>query len=79
MATAEIITVGTELLLGQLVDTNTTYIAKALADAGIDVHHQTSVGDNAERIAAAVRDGLAPGRLRHHRRRARTDGRRSHA
>jgi nicotinamide-nucleotide amidase len=58
VATAEIITIGTELLLGQLVDTNTTYIAKALADAGIDVHHQTSVGDNTERIAGAVRDGL---------------------
>lgn len=59
MASAEIITVGTELLLGQLVDTNTTFIAKALADAGIDVHRQTSVGDNAERIASAVREALA--------------------
>jgi nicotinamide-nucleotide amidase len=57
--TAEIITIGTELLLGQLVDTNTTYIAKALADAGVDVHHETSVGDNAARIGAAVRDALA--------------------
>jgi nicotinamide-nucleotide amidase len=57
--TAEIITIGTELLLGQLVDTNTTYIAKALADAGIDVHHETSVGDNAARIGAAVREALA--------------------
>ena len=59
MPTAEIITIGTELLLGQLVDTNTTYIAKALADAGVDVHHETSVGDNAARIGAAVRDALA--------------------
>jgi nicotinamide-nucleotide amidase len=57
--TAEIVTIGTELLLGQLVDTNTTYIAKALADAGVDVHHETSVGDNAARIGAAVRDALA--------------------
>ena len=58
MATAEIITIGTELLLGQLVDTNTAFIAKSLADAGIDVHRETSVGDNTERIAAAVREAL---------------------
>jgi len=58
VASAEIITVGTELLLGQLVDTNTTFIAKALADAGIDVHRETSVGDNAARIAAAAREAL---------------------
>jgi len=57
--TAEIITIGTELLLGQLVDTNTTFIAKSVADAGIDVHRETSVGDNAARIAAAVRESLA--------------------
>ena len=59
MPTAEIITIGTELLLGQLVDTNTTFIAKALADAGIDVHRESSVGDNAARIGAAVHDALA--------------------
>ncbi|MBV8172443.1 MAG: competence/damage-inducible protein A [Candidatus Eremiobacteraeota bacterium] len=58
MASAEIITVGTELLLGQLVDTNTTFIAKTLADAGIDVHRETSVGDNTERIAAAIAEAL---------------------
>ena len=58
MANAEIITVGTELLLGQLVDTNTAFIAKALADAGIDVHREDSVGDNTERIAAAITEAL---------------------
>jgi nicotinamide-nucleotide amidase len=57
--TAEIITVGTELLLGQLVDSNTAVIASALADAGIDVHFETSVGDNRERVAEAVRVALA--------------------
>lgn len=59
MPSAEIITVGTELLLGQLVDTNTATIASALAAAGFDVHRETSVGDNEARIAAAVREALA--------------------
>jgi nicotinamide-nucleotide amidase len=58
MASAEIITIGTELLLGHLVDSNTAEISRALADVGIDVYRQTSVGDNTERIAGAVRDGL---------------------
>ena len=56
MPSAEIITIGTELLLGQLVDTNTATIAKALADVGVDVYRESSVGDNAERIAAAIRE-----------------------
>jgi nicotinamide-nucleotide amidase len=59
MASAEIITIGTEMLLGQLVDTNTAVIAQALAQAGVDVYRETSVGDNQERIAAAIREGLA--------------------
>ena len=59
MPSAEIITVGTELLLGHVVDTNTSLIARALADIGIDVYRQTSVGDNQERIASAVREALA--------------------
>jgi nicotinamide-nucleotide amidase len=58
MPSAEIVTIGTELLLGQLVDTNTAVVAKALADAGIDVYRQTSVGDNEARIADAIRDGM---------------------
>lgn len=58
MPSAEIVTIGTELLLGQLVDTNTSVIARSLADVGADVYRQTSVGDNTNRIAAAVRDGL---------------------
>lgn len=58
MPSAEIITIGTELLLGQLVDTNTSVIAEALAGEGMDVHRETSVGDNVERIAAAVREAL---------------------
>lgn len=58
MATAEIITIGTELLLGQLVDTNTAVIASALADVGIDVYRETSVGDNTDRIAQALGEAL---------------------
>src|SRR5579863_4048806 len=56
MPSAETITIGTELLLGQLVDSNTASIAGSLAAVGIDVYRQTSVGDNVERIAAAVRE-----------------------
>ena len=58
MPAAEIFTIGTELLLGQLVDTNTAVIASALADAGVDVFRQTSLGDNQERIAAGIREAL---------------------
>lgn len=58
MATAEIITIGTELLLGQLVDTNTSLIAKALFEIGVDVHREMSVGDNEVRIETAVREAL---------------------
>lgn len=49
---AEIIAVGTEILLGDIVNTNAQYIAKRLADIGIFVYHQTVVGDNPERIRA---------------------------
>jgi competence/damage-inducible protein CinA-like protein len=59
MARAEIITIGTEMLLGQLVDTNTAEIARALFEIGVDVHRETSVGDNEDRIATAVREALA--------------------
>lgn len=58
MASVEIVAVGTELLLGQLVDTNTPHIAGALASAGIDVFGTRGVGDNRERIARSIRDAL---------------------
>ncbi|CAM3948674.1 competence/damage-inducible protein A [Cohnella lubricantis] len=51
---AEIIAVGTELLLGQIVNTNAQYLSQGLAELGIDVYYQTVVGDNAERIRAAI-------------------------
>ncbi len=58
MPCVEIIAVGTELLLGQLVDTNTPFIAQCLSDAGIDVHAMHTAGDNRARIASAIRAAL---------------------
>jgi len=54
----EVIAVGTELLLGQVVDTNSAWLGEQLALAGIDCHHQSKVGDNRERIVAAIRQAL---------------------
>ena len=54
----EIVAVGTELLLGQIVDTNSTWIAERLASAGVDCYFQTRVGDNLGRIVSAVRAAL---------------------
>lgn len=56
---AEVVAVGTELLLGDVVDTNSAWIGRRLAEAGIDAHFQTKVGDNVERIDAALRAALA--------------------
>jgi nicotinamide-nucleotide amidase len=55
---AEIITSGTELLLGEIVDTNSTYIARALRDAGVNLYFKTSVGDNVDRMALILRQAL---------------------
>jgi nicotinamide-nucleotide amidase len=55
---AEIVAVGTELLLGQIANTNARWMSERLADAGVDVHHHQVVGDNVERIVAALRIGL---------------------
>lgn len=59
MPKAEILTIGTELLLGEIVDTNTQYLARKLRDVGIDLFWTTTVGDNEERIAEAVRHALS--------------------
>ncbi len=59
MPNVELIAVGTELLLGQLADTNTAYIAAHLADIGIDVFATHSVGDNRSRISSAITSALA--------------------
>ena len=52
---AEIISVGTELLLGQIVNTDATFIAKRLAEVGINSYYQTVVGDNPVRLAEALK------------------------
>ncbi|MCI3919498.1 competence/damage-inducible protein A [Paenibacillus sp. TRM 82003] len=57
---AEIIAVGTELLLGQILNTNAQYLAEACAGIGIDVYFQTVVGDNVERIRSSLE--IASGR-----------------
>jgi nicotinamide-nucleotide amidase len=54
----EVVAVGTELLLGQIVDTNSAWIGAQLAQAGIDSHYQTKVGDNLGRITACIRQAL---------------------
>ena len=54
----EVIAVGTELLLGQIVDTNSAWMGEQLALAGIDSHFQTKVGDNRERMVSALRLAL---------------------
>jgi len=51
----ELLSVGTELLLGQIVDTNAAHLAGKLSELGVNVYHKTTVGDNAERLAAALR------------------------
>jgi len=57
---AEIVAVGTELLLGQIADTNARWMSEELAGAGIDVTNHQAVGDNLDRIVEAL--GLAAGR-----------------
>jgi nicotinamide-nucleotide amidase len=54
----EIIGVGTELLLGQIVNTNAAWIGQRLADVGWDCLRHTVVGDNEQRIAATIREAL---------------------
>lgn len=55
MIKAEIITVGTEIILGQIIDINAPYIAKALTEKGIQVLFQTSVNDNKELLKSALK------------------------
>ncbi len=55
----EVVAIGTELLLGQVVDTNSAWIGEQLALAGIDSHFQLKVGDNQARMVSALRAALA--------------------
>ena len=56
---AEIVMIGTELLLGQIVDTNATFMGQVLAENGINLYQRTTVGDNRERINRALETALA--------------------
>jgi len=56
---AEIVTVGSELVLGQLVDTNAAYIAQALAEIGVGMAYHTTVGDERDRQADVFRQALS--------------------
>ncbi len=58
MPSAEIIAIGTELLLGEIQDTNTRYLALRLRDANIDLFRATMVGDNAGRISIVIAEAL---------------------
>ena len=55
---AEILCVGTELLLGEVINTNVAYIGRALARLGISVYHTSVVGDNSHRLEEAVKSSL---------------------
>jgi nicotinamide-nucleotide amidase len=55
---AEILAVGTELLLGQIENTNARFLSRALADLGIDVFYHVAVGDNPQRLDEAFRTAL---------------------
>lgn len=56
---AEILCVGTELLLGDIVNTNAAYAARKLAEIGVDTHYQVVVGDNADRLKGCLQEAFA--------------------
>ena len=57
---AEIVVIGTELLLGQIIDTNAAYLAQQLSNIGVDLYYKSTVGDNKGRIVEVLK--LATGR-----------------
>ncbi len=58
MASVEIVAIGTEILLGHLLDTNSAHVARTLSENGIDVYQKHAVGDNATRLEAMLRGAL---------------------
>lgn len=56
---AELVSIGTEILLGEITDTNSVFMARALRDLGINVYYMISVGDNRGRIADVIRTSLS--------------------
>lgn len=55
---AELIMIGTELLLGQIIDTNASYMGEKLSEIGVDVYRKTTVGDNQNRIVNVIKESL---------------------
>ena len=60
---AEIIAIGSELLLGQIIDTNSSYIAQRLSENGIELVHTTTVGDDLNRMEAVLRAAIQRSRI----------------
>lgn len=56
---AEIISIGTEILQGEIVDTNTAYLSRELARVGIELHRHTTVGDNPARLVSSLEEALS--------------------
>ncbi len=56
---AEIVSVGTELLLGEIVDTNTTWLSSQLADLGVSLYRHVTVGDNKERLVTVFKEAAS--------------------
>ena len=59
---AEIVAIGTEILLGEITDSNSVFLARQLRDIGVNVFFMTTVGDNLSRIAEAISAALGPRR-----------------
>jgi len=58
MPSAEVITIGTEILLGEILDTNAQFIARKFRDVGIDLYRKITVGDNVNRIAWVIQQSM---------------------
>jgi nicotinamide-nucleotide amidase len=58
MATAEIVSIGSELLLGQIVDTNAAWMAQRLTELGVNLYFKTVVGDNPDRMREVINKAL---------------------
>jgi len=56
---AEILSIGTELLLGQIVNTDAQFLSRRLSALGITLYHQTTVGDNPQRVQEALRQAIS--------------------
>lgn len=56
---AEIISIGTEILVGSILNTNARFLSQALADQGVDVYHQTTIGDNVSRIVDGLENAVS--------------------